>query len=665
IDTTTLSLSAASNVVEGSGSLTYTATLSNAAQGAVTVHLDNGQTITIADGDTQGTTTVAVRADDPYLDQSTLTAAITTATGGNFENLSIDTTTHTTTVDDTIDTTTLSLSAASNVVEGSGSLTYTATLSNAAQGAVTVHLDNGQTITIADGDTQGTTTVAVRADDPYLDQSTLTAAITTATGGNFENLSIDTTTHTTTVDDTIDTTTLSLSAASNVVEGSGSLTYTATLSNAAQGAVTVHLDNGQTITIADGDTQGTTTVAVRADDPYLDQSTLTAAITTATGGNFENLSIDTTTHTTTVDDTIDTTTLSLSAASNVVEGSGSLTYTATLSNAAQGAVTVHLDNGQTITIADGDTQGTTTVAVRADDPYLDQSTLTAAITTATGGNFENLSIDTTTHTTTVDDTIDTTTLSLSAASNVVEGSGSLTYTATLSNAAQGAVTVHLDNGQTITIADGDTQGTTTVAVRADDPYLDQSTLTAAITTATGGNFENLSIDTTTHTTTVDDTIDTTTLSLSAASNVVEGSGSLTYTATLSNAAQGAVTVHLDNGQTITIADGDTQGTTTVAVRADDPYLDQSTLTAAITTATGGNFENLSIDTTTLSLSAASNVVEGSGSLTYTATLSNAAQGAVTVHLDNGQTITIADGDTQGTTTVAVRADDPYLDQSTL
>ena len=63
------------------------------------------------------------------------------------------------------------------------------------------------------------------------------------------------------------------------------------------------------------------------------------------------------------------------------------------------------------------------------------------------------------------------------------------------------------------------------------------------------------------TTTVDDTIDTTTVSLSAAANVVEGSGSLTYTATLTNAAHGAVTVHLDNGQTITIADGDTQGTT--------------------------------------------------------------------------------------------------------
>ena len=66
----------------------------------------------------------------------------------------------------------------------------------------------------------------------------------------------------------------------------------------------------------------------------------------------------------------------------------------------------------------------------------------------------------------------------------------------------------------------------------------QGTLTATILTAAGGNFENLAIDPATVTTTVDDTIDTTTVSLSAAANVVEGSGSLTYTATLTNAAHG-------------------------------------------------------------------------------------------------------------------------------
>ena len=118
----------------------------------------------------------------------------------------------------------------------------------------------------------------------------------------------------------------------------------------------------------------------------------------------------------------------------------------------------------------------------------------------------------------------------------------------------------------------------TVAVRADDPYLDPSTLTATDPVGSGGNFSTVDR----HgdaSTTVTDTTDTTTLILSAASSVAEGSGTLTYTATLSNAAQGEVTVNLDGGRTITIADGATQGTVSVAVRADDPYVDPSTLTA--------------------------------------------------------------------------------------
>src|SRR4029077_15375266 len=126
----------------------------------------------------------------------------------------------------------------------------------------------------------------------------------------------------------------------------------------------------------------------------------------------------------------------------------------------------------------------------------------ATIQSASGGNFEALSIDTATHTTTVTDTTDTTTLTLSAASSVAEGSGTLTYTATLSNAAQGAVTVNLDGGRTITIADGASRGPVGGAVRANDPSVDPSTLSATIQSASGGNFEALAIDTPTHTTTV-------------------------------------------------------------------------------------------------------------------------------------------------------------------
>src|SRR5438045_330077 len=91
-----------------------------------------------------------------------------------------------------------------------------------------------------------------------------------------------------------------------------------------------------------------------------------------------------------------------------------------------------------------------------------------------------------------------------------------------------------------------------VAEQADDPYLDASTLTAAITTANGGNFHPLPTRRSSDLTDVTDTTDTTTLTLSAASSVAEGSGTLTYTATLSHAAQGDVTVKMGSTQVRTL-----------------------------------------------------------------------------------------------------------------
>ncbi|MFA0108027.1 immunoglobulin-like domain-containing protein, partial [Vibrio splendidus] len=95
-------------------------------------------------------------------------------------------------------------------------------------------------------------------------------------------------------------------------------------------------------------------------------------------------------------------------------------------------------------------------------------------------------MDSTPATTTITDTLDTTTVSLSATGSITEAGGTITYTATLTAPAEGAVTVTLDNGESITIADGDTTGTVDVVVAADeDVYVDESTVSAAITGATG------------------------------------------------------------------------------------------------------------------------------------------------------------------------------------
>ncbi|QZD71407.1 LapA family giant adhesin [Pseudomonas sp. 3-2] len=667
VDTTNLSLSATGTVAEG-GSITYTATLTNAAGTPVTVTLSNGAVITIEAGKTTGTVTVAAPADDVYKDAGNVQATITNATGGNFENLVTSNTPAVTSVTDTIDTTTVKLTATATAAEG-GTVTYTATVGAPVTGSpVTVNLSNGQSITIEVGKTSGTVTTTA-PNDVLTGHAPLTNAITGVSGGNYENLVADKTPVSTTVTDTVDTTNLSLSATGTVAEG-GSITYTATLTNAAGSPVTVTLSNGSVITIEAGKTTGTVTVPAPADDVYKDAGNVQATITNATGGNFENLVTSTTPAVTSVTDTIDTTTVKLTATATAAEG-GNVVYTATVGAPVTGSpVTVTLSNGQSITIEVGKTSGTVTTTA-PNDVLNGHAPLTNAITGVSGGNYENLVADKTPVSTTVTDTVDTTNLSLSATNSVAEG-GSITYTATLTNAAGTPVTVTLSNGAVITIEAGKTTGTVTIPAPADDVYKDAGNVQATITNATGGNFENLVTSTTPAVTSVTDTIDTTTVKLTATATAAEG-GTVTYTATVGAPVTGSpVTVTLSNGQSITIEVGKTTGTVTTTA-PNDALNGHAPLTNAITGVSGGNYENLvadktpvsttvtdTVDTTNLTLSATGTVAEG-GSITYTATLTNAAGSPVTVTLSNGSVITIEAGKTTGTVTVPAPADDVYKD----
>ncbi|XBT44111.1 immunoglobulin-like domain-containing protein [Pseudomonas viridiflava] len=671
VDTTTATLTASPSVTEG-GVITYTVTLSNPAQSPVTVTLSNGQTITIEAGKTQGSVDFETPANDVYNNGSTVSTTITGATGGNFEQLVPNPTPAQTTINDSVDTTTATLTANPSVTEG-GVITYTVTLSNPAQTPVTVTLSNGQTITVEAGKTQGSVDFETPANDVYNNGSTVSVTIESATGGNFEQLSPNPTPAQTTINDSVDTTTATLSASPSVTEG-GVITYTVTLSNPAQTPVTVTLSNGQTITIEAGKTQGSVDFQTPANDVYNNGSTVSTTITGATGGNFEQLVPNPTPAQTTINDSVDTTTATLTASPSVTEG-GVITYTVTLSNPAQSPVTVTLSNGQTITIEAGKTQGSVDFETPANDVYNNGSTVSVTIESATGGNFEQLTPNPTPAQTTINDSVDTTTATLTASPSVTEG-GVITYTVTLSNPAQTPVTVTLSNGQTITIEAGKTQGSVDFETPANDVYNNGSTVSTTITGATGGNFEQLVPNPTPAQTTINDSVDTTTATLTASPSVTEG-GVITYTVTLSNPAQSPVTVTLSNGQTITIEAGKTQGSVDFQTPANDVYNNGSTVSTTITGATGGNFEQLvpnptpaqttindSVDTTTATLTASPSVTEG-GVITYTVTLSNPAQTPVTVTLSNGQTITIEAGKTQGSVDFETPANDVYNNGSTV
>src|SRR5204862_86729 len=228
-------------------------------------------------------------------------------------------------------------------------------------------------------------------------------------------------------------------------------------------------------------------------------------------------------------------TVNLTASTQSEGSSASYVFTATLSNASEGVTTIHTDQGD-ITVADGATTGTLTIAANnGEDVYQDASSLTASITGVSGGNFEHLVVGTGTATADVTDTTTDATVNLTA-STQSEGSGAnYVFTATLSNASDGVTTIHTDQGD-ITIADGATTGTLTIAANnGEDVYSDASSLIASITGVSGGGFESLVVGTASATANVDDTVTTATVNLSA-STVDEGSSAnYVFTATLSDA----------------------------------------------------------------------------------------------------------------------------------
>ncbi|CAN7272157.1 retention module-containing protein [Pseudomonas brassicacearum] len=666
-DTTGLTLSATDTVAEG-GSIVYTATLTNAAGSPVTVTLSNGAVINIAAGATTGTVTVDAPKDDVYKDAGKVEVSIDKATGGNFENLVPSTTPAVTDVTDTIDTSTVSLTATSTVAEG-GTVVYTASVNAPVTDApLVVTLSNGQTITIPVGASSASVNF-VTPNDALAGGDSLSVKIDDAKGGNYEKLDIDATPANTIVTDTQDTTGLTLSATDTVAEG-GSIVYTATLTNAAGSPVTVTLSNGAVINIAAGATTGTVTVDAPKDDVYKDAGKVEVSIDKATGGNFENLVPSTTPAVTDVTDTIDTSTVSLTATSTVAEG-GTVVYTASVNAPVTDApLVVTLSNGQTITIPVGASSASVNF-VTPNDALAGGDSLSVKIDDAKGGNYEKLDIDGKPADTTVTDTQDTTGLTLSATDSVAEG-GSIVYTATLTNAAGSPVTVTLSNGAVINIAAGATTGTVTVDAPKDDVYKDAGKVEVSIDKATGGNFENLVPSTTPAVTDVTDTIDTSTVSLTATSTVAEG-GTVVYTASVNAPVTDApLVVTLSNGQTITIPVGASSASVNF-VTPNDALAGGDSLSVKIDDAKGGNYEKLDIDgkpadttvtdtqdTTGLTLSATDSVAEG-GSIVYTATLTNAAGSPVTVTLSNGAVINIAAGATTGTVTVDAPKDDVYKD----
>src|SRR5450830_959833 len=195
-------------------------------------------------------------------------------------------------------------------------------------------------------------------------------------------------------------------------------------------------------------------------------------------------------------------TITLTATPSITEAGGVVVYTAFVTQAPTSDLTVTLSNGLSVVILAGQTSGALNVTFAGNDtPYLDASSISATIAGTSGGGNLVITTDPAPAVTLIKDTIDTTTVTLSANASVDEGC-KIVYTATVSNAAQTDVTITLSNNTTITIEAGKSTGTVSVDTPANLADGKDLSISATITAASGGNYENLAINPEAATTTV-------------------------------------------------------------------------------------------------------------------------------------------------------------------
>ncbi|WP_371856926.1 beta strand repeat-containing protein, partial [Pseudomonas sp. R9(2017)] len=673
LDSTGLTLTASNSVEEG-GSIVYTAKLTNAAGSDMTITLSNGAVITIAKGETEGSVPFNAPANTVYVDAGNVSVTVTGTTGGDFEHLEVSPTPAVTAITDSIDTSTVTLTATPSVTEG-GVITYTASVTSPVTGTpLVITLANGQSITIPVNASSGSVDF-IAPNNVYTTNTPVTNSITGVTGGNYEKLDTAGTPSTTVTDDPakLDSTGLTLTASNSVEEG-GSIVYTAKLTNAAGSDMTITLSNGAVITIAKGETEGSVPFNAPANTVYVDAGNVSVTVTGTTGGDFEHLEVSPTPAVTAITDSIDTSTVTLTATPSVTEG-GVITYTASVTAPVTGTpLVITLANGQSITIPVNASSGSVDFTA-PNNVYSTNTPVTNSITGVTGGNYEKLDTAGTPSTTVTDDPakLDSTGLTLTASNSVEEG-GSIVYTAKMTNAAGSDMTITLSNGAVITIAKGETEGSVPFNAPANTVYVDAGNVSATVTGTTGGDFEHLEVSPTPAVTAITDSIDTSTVTLTATASAVEG-GVITYTASVTSPVTGTpLVITLANGQSITIPVNASSGSVDFTA-PNNVYTTNTPVTNSITGVTGGNYEKLDtagtpttvvtddparLDTTGVSLTATGSVEEG-GQITYTVKLTNPAGSEMKVTLSNGETITIGKGLSEGSVTIDAPKNTVYVD----
>ncbi|MFT2184269.1 immunoglobulin-like domain-containing protein, partial [Pseudomonas putida] len=640
---------------------------------------------------------------------------IENATGGNFEQLTPNPTPAQTTINDSVDTTTATLTASPSVTEG-GVITYTVTLSNPAQTPVTVTLSNGQTITVEAGKTQGSVDFQTPANDVYNNGSTVSVTIENATGGNFEQLTPNPTPASTVINDSIDTVTVSIVSNGNVTEDQQP-SFTVKVSQALDRPMTVTLSNGDVVTIEAGKTEVEYKTSAQGDDVYLDAGSITLSVTDATvpGATFEQLALGGPA-TVEISDTISEVVAKLTATPSVTEG-GEITYTITLTNKDGLPINNHselyfkLTDGTTVVVAANSTTGSAT-ATAPDNVYVgaNQPVVNAidAVSGADAWKFENLNLDKTPVSTEVTDEPgtpgnpggnnegDIVKVTITADQTSVAENVKPTFTVHVNQPLDHDLVVTLSNNAQVTIKAGDTSAPYEHDAQGDDVYQDAGEISLGINSAedaTGATFENLELGGAASVQ-VTDTLDEVVAKLTATPSVTEG-GEITYTITLTNKDGLPINNHselyfkLTDGTTVVVAANSTTGSAT-ATAPDNVYVgaNQPVVNAidAVSGADAWKFENLNLDKTPVStevtdepgtpgnpggnnegdivkvtITADQTSVAENVKPTFTVHVNQPLDHDLVVTLSNNAQVTIKAGDTSAPYTHDAQGDDVYND----
>jgi len=341
--------------------------------------------------------------------------------------------------------------------------------------------------------------------------------------------------------------------------------------------------------------------------------------------------------------------------SSITENSGStITLTATLSQVADEAVIVSFFTSgaategsdyaaiSSITIAAGNTTGTTSFTPTDDAIYEGDEVATVAISSVSGVSATENGSQSVSITITENETAPTVSLAVSGTSISESSTSSITLTATLSQIADEAVTVSFSTSgvatsgtdyssiSSITIVAGSTAGTTSFTPTDDAIYEGDEVATVMISSVSGGGATESGSQSVNITVSEDESAPAVSLAVSA-STVYDNDASLTITATASQIADESIVITISSSGTategndystvsdITIPAGSTTGTASFNPTADSAYEGTETAVIAMTTLSGadaslGSPSSVSIAITEYAFRLKTNFVEGTSSV---------------------------------------------------